>query len=401
MSEVLFLAHRIPYPPNRGDKIRSFHILERLCRHARVHLATFADDAADAAHETALGARLGDALASSYVRVRRRSRAASLVAGTLTGRSASTAAFADSGMRRHVARLLRERPIAGVFAFSGQMGQYAPEKAGKRRFVMDFVDVDSAKFESYADEAAYPLNRLYRREAAQLAREEARIAARADHSLFVTGAEAELFQQRSAAPRVRALENGVDLDGFNPDAAFAPLTRPPGERLLVFTGQMDYAPNVQAVSHFARDIFPRIRAKVGSATFAIVGRTPSAPVQALAQLPGVEVTGSVPDVRPWLAAADAVVAPLRIARGVQNKVLEAMAMGRPVVASSPAFEGIDAVPGLDLLVADGAEASAAAVLSLLGDEELAAKVGRAARARAATRYSWERQLADLPALVLG
>ena len=200
---------------------------------------------------------------------------------------------------------------------------------------------------------------------------------------------------------MRVLENGVDLDFFDPAAPVAALSRPLGGPLLVFTGQMDYAPNVQAVIQFARDVLPRVRANVPDATFAIVGRNPAPAVAALAGSPGVEIVGAVPDMRPWLAAADVVVASLRIARGVQNKVLEAMAMGRPVVASEAAFEGIDAVPGLDLLVADGAGAEAAAILSLLGDRGLAAKIGRAARARMCLRYAWDRQLAPLENLMFG
>ena len=383
MKEVLFLAHRIPFPPDRGDKIRSFNIVKRLAGAARVHVAAFADDAADAAHEAGLRAELGDGLAS--------------------GRSASMAAFANRAMHAHVGAVLARRSVASIFAFSGQMGQYVPAKLGNRRFVMDFVDVDSAKFASYADDSAFPLNRLYRREAALLAREEAGIAARAHRSLFVTEAEAALFRAQTpdSASKVGTLENGVDLAYFDPSAAIVPLDRVKTGPLLVFSGQMDYAPNVQAVTHFARDVLPRIRAEAPAAAFAIVGRNPAPAVRALAELPGVEVVGAVPDMRPWLSAADVVVAPLRTARGVQNKVLEAMAMGRPVVASGPAFEGIDAVAGRDLLVADGAEATAGAALSLISDAELAAKVGSAARARMQARYAWDRQLSALPELLFG
>lgn len=400
MREVLFLAHRIPYPPNRGDKIRSFHIVQRLCSFARVHVATFADDAADAAHEAGMRDVLGDGLASSKVIVRRRGKAASVLAGLRSGRSASTEAFSNGEMRQAVGGLLAARPIASVFAFSGQMGQYVPEKAGNRRFVMDFVDVDSAKFESFAKDALPPMSWLYGREATQLGREEARIAARADVSLFVTDAEADLFRVRGgSAGAVRALENGVDLAFFDP--ATPPESRPGGRPLLVFSGQMDYAPNVQAVSQFARQVLPRIRARAADAVFAIVGRDPASAVTALAALPGVEVVGAVADMRPWLAAADVVVAPLQVARGVQNKVLEAMAMARPVVASPAAFEGIAAAPGRDLLVADGAEATAAAVLRLLSNGNEALAVGRAARARMCERYAWDRQLAPLETLVFG
>lgn len=402
-GEILFLAHRIPFPPDRGDKIRSFNIIRRLAELASVHVAAFADDAGDAAHEAGLCQALGQGLAGIRIERRKRSKLTSLAASLATCRSASTAAFSSTGMRRHIGAVLSSGRVSSIFAFSGQMGQYVPENRGKTRFVMDFVDVDSAKFESYSSGAPAPLASLYRREARKLAREEQRIAANADVSLFVTEAEATLFRARSGldVARVRALGNGVDLAFFDPAASFAPLDRLPGTPLLVFSGQMDYAPNVAAVTQFARETLPRIREGAAGATFAIVGRNPAPAVQALAGEEGVAVIGAVPDMRPWLAAADVVVAPLQIARGVQNKVLEAMAMGRPVVASDGAFEGIDAVPGNDLLVAEGSTATAASVLSLLRDPELAQMVGRAARARMCASYAWDRQLAGLPGLVWG
>lgn len=400
MREVLFLAHRIPFPPDRGDKIRSFHIVKRLSELARVHVVAFADDAADAAHEAGLRAALGEGLASCRIIVRKRSKFASVLAGVMSGSSASTAAFANAELRRSVDAVLDGQGVASIFAFSGQVAQYVPEG---RRFVMDFVDVDSAKFESYAADASPPLSWLYRREAAELAREEADIARRADVSLFVTDAEARLFRDRagSAAANVGTLENGVDLAFFDPQAAFVRQERGKASRLLVFSGQMDYAPNVQAVTHFAQQVLPHVRAVARDVRFAIVGRNPAPVVQALHGKDGVEVIGSVADMRPWLAAADVVVAPLLVARGVQNKVLEAMAMARPVVASPAAFEGIDAVAGRDLFVAEGERESAAAILRLLDDPELATRTGQAARARMCARYAWDRQLEPLEALVFG
>lgn len=400
--EILFLAHRIPFPPDRGDKIRSFNIVKRLAEIGPVHIAAFADDAADAAHQVGLRDALGSSLAGLHIEQRRRSKAASLLSGTLAGSSASMAAFHDRALHDEVRRFLTTRRPSIIFAFSGQMAQYVPEIDRDFRFIMDFVDVDSAKIESYAESAGPPLSWLYAREAKQLAREECDIARRADVSLFVTKAEASLFRTRLGLPGadVRTLENGVDLSYFDPAADFAPLPRGADAPLLVFSGQMDYAPNVAAVTHFACRTLPRIRASAPGTRFAIVGRNPTSAVAALDRLDGVEVVGAVADMRPWLAAADAVVAPLRIARGIQNKVLEAMAMGRPVVASPYAFEGIDAEPGRDLLVANDDDA-AESVLSLLADPDRRARLGTAARARMCERYAWDRQLADLPRIVTG
>jgi len=386
MSELLFLAHRIPYPPDRGDKIRSWHMLRHLAGLARVHLACFADDEADAAHLPALRAAL-PALGEVHVEVRRTGRAVAAARALLEGRPLSLAAFDSPAMRRFVEATARKTDA--IFAFSGQMAQFVPARA---RLAMDFVDMDSAKFEAYA-EAGGPLASLYRREAAKLFAFERATAARAEVSLFVSEAEAALFRARAGLPQadIRALQNGVDLEFFRPGAVPAAATPRP---LIVFTGQMDYPPNVDAVRWFAVEVLPRLP----DARFAIVGRSPAAAVRALAG-DRVIVTGGVDDVRPWLAAADVVAAPLRIARGVQNKVLEAMAAGRPVVATPAAFEGIEAEPGRDLIVADGAPAQAEAIRALLAEPARAAALGAAARRCVERAYAWEARLAPLAGLL--
>jgi sugar transferase (PEP-CTERM/EpsH1 system associated) len=270
-----------------------------------------------------------------------------------------------------------------------------PEGA-PQRFVMDFGDVDSAKFTQYADQGAGPMRWVNRREGERLFAFERVTAARADVSLFVSEAEAALFRARTGLANIQALSNGVDVDHFDPAADFPRLTgteRGEGP-LILFTGQMDYAPNADAVIRFAREVLPQ----VPGARFAIAGRNPLSAVRALAS-DTVIVTGAVSDMRSWLGAADLVVAPLGLARGIQNKVLEAMAMAKPVVASPGAFEGIEAMPGRDLLVADGPAATIAAVDSLLSDPARASAIGAAARARMEEAYRWEVRLAPLAAIV--
>jgi sugar transferase (PEP-CTERM/EpsH1 system associated) len=390
MSELLFLAHRIPFPPDRGDKIRSWHVLRHLAGLARVHLACFADDEGDAAHLPALREALGGRLGEAHVEVRRTGRAVAAARALLEARPVSLTAFDSPAMRRFAAGMLERPEVATAYVFSGQMAQFVPANA-RQRLVMDFVDMDSAKFAAYA-EAGGPLAPLHRREAAKLFAFERETAARADISLFVSEAEADLFRARVGLPDadIRALANGVDVDFYRPGAMPAEAPRP----LIVFAGQMDYAPNVDAAGWFAREVLP----SVPGATFAIVGRNPAASLKALVS-DRILVTGEVPDVRPWLAAADVVAAPLRVARGIQNKVLEAMAAGRPVVASPAAFEGIEAESGRDLIVADGAEAQARAVSDLLADPDRAAGVGSAARRRMEEAYRWDARLAPLASLV--
>ncbi len=392
-SEILFLAHRIPYPPDRGDKIRSWHLLERLGRLGRVHLACFADNEADAAHLAALRERMGGGLGEAHVEVRSTGKALAGARALIEGRPVSLTLFDSAPMRRFVADILSRPSVGTVFAFSGQMAQFVPERIGQR-FVMDFGDMDSAKFAAYGEQGG-PLAAIHRREAGKLFAFERSVAGRADISLFVSEAEAGLFREKAGldGADIRALQNGVDLDFYDPDAAFE---RPDRDGpLIVFTGQMDYAPNIDAVTWFADHVLPL----VPDARFAIVGRKPPESVVRLGERERVTVTGEVADTRSWLAAADVVVAPLRIARGVQNKVLEAMAMARPVVASPAAFEGIEAEPGRDLVVAESAEAQAEAIRELLGDRPAAEALGKAARQRMAEAYRWNSRLAPLADMV--
>jgi polysaccharide biosynthesis protein PslH len=394
MGEILFLAHRIPFPPDRGDKIRSWHLLRYLSERAKVHLVCFADDEADAAHAAGLKAALNDRLASIHVEPRRVSRAAAAARALVTGKPLSLTLFDSASLRRVVHERLAEPRVDGLFVYSGQMAQFVPETL-RQRFVMDFVDMDSEKFAAYAA-AGGPMVAVHAREARRLFAFERAIAGRADASLFVSEAEAALFRRRSGAARVAALANGIDSDRFDPNADFAPLPREQrGEGpLLLFTGQMDYRPNVEAVSWFAAEVLPQLP----GARFVIAGRNPTAAVQALAG-ERVIVTGAVDDMRSWLAAADVVVAPLRIARGIQNKVLEAMAMANPVVASPAAFEGIEAEPGRHLLVADGAENMAAAIRRLLAHLDEAKRLGGAARALVRATYRWDARLQPLDDLL--
>lgn len=397
-GDVLFLCHRIPYPPDRGDKIRSYHMLQRIAEVAPVHVGCFADDDRD----MGFAAEMARLTASQCVLRRDRSRVAAGLGGIARRQPLLVSLFDHPGLHRWVGEVLREQPIRAVFAYSVQMAHFVPVLGPDIRFLMDFVDFDSAKYAAYGAQGAGPMAWINRREGRLLLDFERATAERADISAFVSEAEASLFRAASGldADKVRAVENGVALDYFDPAARFPAVERGEGP-LIVFTGQMDYRPNVEAVEGFARNALPIVRARYPQARFAIVGRKPAAQVQALGKLPGVIVTGAVPDVRGWLAAADVVAAPLTIARGIQNKVLEAMAMARPVVASSCAAEGIDASDGAHLLIADNAAEQAAKVMGLIADPMAATALGQAARARMEQRYRWSATLRDLPAMLLG
>ena len=401
-GEILFLVHRVPFPPDRGDKIRSHHLLLHLATLAPVHVACFGETADDMAQDGALAA-----ISMSHCLVQRRVPVAlAALQAMASGKPVSLTAFASPRIRRFVDHVLATRPIVAIVVFSGQMAQYLPLRgrfAG--RVVMDFVDVDSAKFEAYAASRPPPLSALYRREARLMRRFEQDVSARVDCSLLATREEAELFASRlDRAPElgsVRALPNGIDTVYFDPAGIPPEPGLMHGGPHLVFTGQMDYPPNIEAVRHFTHTVMPAIRAKLPHAVFDVVGRAPTSAVRALDGLNGARVHGAVPDVRPWLAGADLVVAPLLIARGVQNKVLEAMAMARPVLATRAAATGIGAREGTELAVADGSEALATAALELLCDVTAARALGLAGRKFVVSSRSWERALAPLGEHVLG
>ncbi len=393
MTDLLFLAHRIPYPPDKGDKIRSYHLLRHLAGGYRVHLGAFVDDPDDWGHRAEV-----EKLCASVHLAGIRPALAKLksLTGLFTGEALTLGYYRDAGMAAWVRERLGEG-VRRVVVYSSAMAQFVMQAKDARR-IMDFVDMDSDKWRQYAPTRPWPLSWLYRREADRLLAWEARVAREFDAGLFVSAQEAADFRQAApqAADRIGWCGNGVDADYFSPDQPYdSPY--PPGTEALVFTGAMDYWPNVDAVTWFAREAFPRIRAQRPAAVFCVVGSRPAPEVQALSGLPGVEVTGRVPDVRPYLAHARAAVAPIRIARGVQNKVLEGMAMGRTVVVSPQALEGLSAEPGREILLADGAEDFAAKTLAALNGLDL----GPAARRRVMQDYAWEACLAKVHDLIEG
>jgi sugar transferase (PEP-CTERM/EpsH1 system associated) len=391
VEDLLLLIHRIPYPPNKGDKIRSYHLLKHLARHYRVHLATFVDDPDDWQHVPHVEALCAS---SRFARLRPTLARVRSLGALLKNRSLSLEYYRDAGLARWVQDTVEAHDISRMLVFSSAMAQYTDGFPNARR-VVDFCDVDSDKWKQYAEQKSAPMSWLYRYEARQLLRYERQVARDYDASLFVSAPEAALFRELApeSSARIGHFSNGVDTDYFSPDAPHAS-PYAPDERALVFTGAMDYWPNVDAVQWFANDIFPALRAQHPDVRFYIVGARPSPAVQALAQQTGIVVTGTVPDVRPYIAHAAVSVAPLRIARGIQNKVLEAMAMATPVVVSPQALEGIDAAPGSELVLADGAGAFQAAVSALLdGRKEAASAIGVAARTRVQNSYSWSSNLA--------
>jgi len=411
---ILFLSHRIPYPPDKGDKIRSYHLLRGLAEagHA-VHLGCLMDDPGDRAGVGALSA-----LCASVCAVPIHPKAARLRSlPHLAGRQPlSLPYFRSRRLRAWVEGTLAAGGVDVALAFSSPVVDYllpfrslaAGGPAGRSPvpLVVDFVDVDSEKWRQYAARTGGLTGWVYRREAHTLAAYEAAVARAAEASVLTSEVEADLLRAMAPEARVEVVPNGVDTAYFDPDAvASDPGAGSPelGDRLIVFTGAMDYAPNVDAVRWFAAEVLPTVRRAHPGARFRVVGSRPAGVLRDLAARdPAVEVTGRVPDVRPHLRAADVVVAPMRMGRGVQNKVLEAMAMGCAVVASPLALQGLGAATEAEVAAADGPEAFAGAVLSLLQGREGAARraaMGAAARAWVRTHCTWEASLSRLETIL--
>ena len=395
MEPLLFLAHRLPYPPNKGDKVRSYHFLAHLAKHYRVHLGTFIDDPADWQHVAAVKARCAEVHVEALVPWAQRARSTT---GFLRGEALTLPYFRSRRLKRWVQEVTRREGVMRTFVFSSAMAQYVLDLPRMRCFV-DLVDMDSAKWDDYARTRSWPVSTIYRREARRLLAHEREIAARAEATIFVTDEETQAFRKEipDGVGRLVTIRNGVDSTYFSP----LPNVASPyaaHEHPVVFTGAMDYWPNVDAVVWFAREVLPAIRARDEAVRFYVVGMNPDPAVRALGHDPATVVTGRVDDVRPYLQHARVVVAPLRVARGIQNKVLEAMAMAKPTVATAIAAAGLDGHPGEDLEVATNAAAFAEKVLALI-DGERGESLGRRARERVLRDYAWSTSQHRLEALL--
>ncbi len=394
-KKLLYLVHRLPYPPNKGDKIASFNLLRFLAARYQVFLGTFIDDPADRRHLDRVRGYCSE-LCAAEIRPTL-ARIASL-RGLLSGEALSLPYLRSARLRAWTAHVLEEHRPERIVVFSGPMAQYVNGRLPPgSTSLFDMVDVDSEKWRSYGERKRWPMSWLYRREADRLLDFERRMAAAFDSTVFVSREEAELFRTLApeSAHKTTYRIQGVDSAFFDPAVDHAN-PYPDQAPALVFTGAMDYWPNVDAVTWFADEAFPQIRAAVPDALFCIVGMRPAPEVQRLAERPGLMVTGAVPDVRPYLAHARAAVLPLRIARGIQNKVLEAMAMQLPVVATPGAMTGIQRYGGFTPTISDQPAALAQAAIRLLTGPR---QQDTAARACVLERYDWDANLERIARLL--
>jgi len=392
MRNLLFLVHRIPFPPDKGDKIRSFNLLRHLSTRFGVYLGGFVDRDEDWQYVDEIEKYCSGVFFRPLRQWRSRLSAAHSLA---VRRSLSVGFYSDKGLSRWVEELLHNVDIDTVIAFSSTMAQFLPQDMPKGVTVLaDFVDLDSDKWSQYASEARWPLSSIYAYEAKTLADWELKVVESADAITLVSAEERRLLLDRlnEGKEKIYVVRNGVDTEFFDPAIEFEN-PYPAGKPVAIFTGAMDYFANVQGVEWFSECIWPKVKKKAPAAQFWIVGSNPTSKVLALDAVDGVMVTGYVSDIRPYLKHADLAVTPLQLARGVQNKVLEALAMELPVVATPQALQGLDGLLPGSIASASDSEDFAAAVSRVLTSETSTQEH----RGRTYVRefYDWEQNLTEV------
>lgn len=381
---ILFLTHRVPYPPDRGDRIRSFHLLQHFTQQGNVYLASLNDEPAPKATQEALEERCEGVCVRTLGGPERWLRACQTM---LAGRSATEGLFVHPAVAKQIKLWTDTIAFDVIVVFCSSMYPYVRHlQPGKTRTVVDLVDVDSQKWMDYAAQSRGWRRRLFQLEGNRVGRLESEILASADSVVVVSPNEAKLLGDDPCEAKVHAIGNGVDLDYFQPSHADIDADT------CVFLGALDYRANIDGLNSFCSQVWPRVRHDRPSARLRLVGRNPTQAVRRLAESPGIELVGQVDDVRPHMAAASISVVPLRIARGVQNKVLESMAMGKAVIASPESLVGIDVEPGIHVRAAETPDEWAAAIERLLNRPDEARKLGLAGRRFVEHRHRWSEVL---------
>jgi sugar transferase (PEP-CTERM/EpsH1 system associated) len=386
---ILYVCHRFPYPPKRGGKIRPFNMIRHLAQSHEVVVCSLSRSQTET--EEAQGIR---PFCSEFHigQVDDRIQTLRMVATLPTPLTASASYFHSTSLARTIKRLLRERNYDLIFVHCSSVAHYVAHVRDVPK-ILDFGDMDSQKWLEYANYKPFPLSVGYWWEGTRLLAEEKRLARRFDFCTATTRAEWQTLKDYGVATPADWFPNGVDA-GF-----FSPSNEPYDPDSIVFIGRMDYYPNQQCMFEFCADVLPRLQARRPSVRLTIVGAEPSPAVCDLGKLPGVTVTGTVPDVRPYTTRAALTVAPLRIARGTQNKILEAMAMGVPVVCSREAAGGVDAIAGENLLVATTPQEYCDAILRLLDSPIERARFAQSGRARVLSQHAWSSSMKRLDGII--
>lgn len=398
---ILFLTHRIPYPPDKGDKIRSYNEIKYLSQKHRIYLGFPLEKDSDM-----LGVSHLEGMCEHIFFAPCPTRW-QMCANILAGLPFTVAHFHQETLQGMVNEVIATRGIEAIIVFCSGMAQYVlqnPAFSGRSPqrpvTIMDFVDLDSDKWFQYAQYSHFPRRQIFQIENHRLSHYENQISQKFDASVFISPREIEAFRRhQSTESKLFVIPNGVDADFFSPKREqelgnFCSITHARVKKpTLVFTGVMNYFANEDGVIWFAEKIYPMIRDAVPDVEFFIVGNRPTDKIWNLSEQDGITVTGYVSDIRHYYDLADVCIVPLRIARGLQNKVLEAMASGKAVVATKNASDGIIYQNGTNILIADTVKDFADTVIQLLNHPERREVLGRAARDNAVQHYSWERNFA--------
>jgi hypothetical protein len=388
--KIFFACHRFPFPPNRGGKIRPFNMIRHLSQKHEIFVASLAHTR----QELDEGAGLKKYCAEIYAEVLpEKLRWLQAIRALPTTTPSSVAYFGSSRLTQRVKQAARRITFDAVIVHCAFAAQYGIGIPAKFR-LMDFGDLDSGKWLDYSEWRSFPLSWGYYLEGHKLLCYERQLAAVFDYCTLTTQGELEEFKKLEVDRPHSVIPNGVDGSYFHPDGGPAQ-----AKAVAVFLGRMDYYPNIDGVLDFAKRIFPLIQAAVPEVEFRIIGSNPTPAVQRLREMPGVTVTGFVRDTRPFLNDAVVSVAPLRMARGTQNKILESMAMGIPVVATSEAAKGVAAIPEQHILIGNTPDAFARQVIGLLKDGKLRADLSKAGRERVEQAHSWPRSMDILDAIL--
>ncbi|MFH1154546.1 MAG: TIGR03087 family PEP-CTERM/XrtA system glycosyltransferase [Pseudomonadota bacterium] len=397
-KSILFLVHRIPYPPNKGDKIRSFNELKFLSENFSIDLVSLTDDSDDVKYTEDLKQYCRKVHVCYIPPLKAKVRG---MANLLAGGAISTAYFYETRVQKIVNACLSANDYHAVICFSSPMAEYVFRaedqfRRSNTKLIMDFCDLDSEKWKQYSVEKRFPMSWIFRLESQRLLDYEIRTNRFFHHSIFVSEKEKLLFRLRYPEARnLISISNGVDTGFFSPVEPLKTRSEP----TLLFTGAMDYFANIDGVLWFMKEIFPLVKKASPNVRFIIAGRNPPRVIRRLAESPNVVVTGFVKDIRTCYQEADIAVIPLRIARGVQNKILEGMAMAKPVVATPCAADGIDAKVGIHLLVSDSPQKFADTISRLLSSEHSRKNIATQALNHVRHRYAWSKCLSGFLGLL--
>lgn len=393
---VLMLTHRLPFPPDRGDRIRSYHLLRELSHHFDVSLASVSDEPVNDEQRAVIKELTGQ---FHVHRISQRAAKCRAAAALLAGKAGTPDAFFRESLARRVMAWHNEDPFDAILTFCTGMVRYARvlnrHSHPRPRHVLDLVDVDSLKWKAYSKQTRWPQSHLYAKEAERLVEIEGAKHDHFDAITVISDAEAEAYQQNiSSEQNLHVVRNGVDLNYFHamPDAI---------STTIAFIGVLDYPPNIEAMEWFIAEALPMLRERCGNVRLNIAGRRPTKRIMKLDGQPNVSVLGPVNDVREVLRTASVIIAPLRTARGVQNKVLEAMACARTVIVSPQALEGIHATPGEHLVLAETPRQWADYAFRLIEDVETRGRIASAARKQVERYYDWSSAIAPMIDLVRG